>query len=415
MAIPHGTETRDDARNKYENEDNEHVLSSDENHTALIKTTTCSTDESTSLNTKAPVFWLTTMMILKTYCDALEVQTSEELKSLNKNHLNSEKKVNAIGSIVREKLNIMGKSKDKIVKYLKDVLQRTDYITRSEEICAYPILGLNEYYQELQNNPNMTTDERMKYDIIRCSTFSTYPNSSVSAMSLSRAGFYYEGNGDEVKCFRCGLKWKNWRRNDNPFQIHKDNSSNCAYINDVLQSNHRSSAPVQDTGSLDVDQQATERNATSERNERESGASLNGNNDQHSIMPNTLADPPQRSTPMTNEMSTQSSSSFANATSTANTNRTVTNTVVTNGPSASASTPSRPMANTPLPTTAAQTLEPLGISVERPKYPQYAVMAVRLSSFRNWPRHKSQNVETLAKAGFVYEGAFQIVRWRSRI
>ena len=410
MAIPHGTETRDDAWNKYGNEDNEHVLSSDENHTALINTTACSTGESTSLNTKAPVFWLTTVMILKTYCDALKVQTSEELKSLNKKHLNSEKKVNAIGSIVREKLNIMGKSKDKIVKYLKDVLQRTDYITRSEEICAYPILGLNEYYQELQNNPDMTTDERMKYDIIRCSTFSTYPNSDVSAMSLSRAGFYYEGNGDEVKCFQCGVKWKNWRRNANPRKIHKDNSGNCSHINDVLQSNQRTSAPVQDTGSLDVDQQADERNATSSAHARESRTSLNGNNDGISIMPNTLADPPQRSTPVTNEMPTQSRNSDAIITSTANTGRTVTKTVVTNGSSASASTLSRPTANTPLSTTAAQTLEPLGISVERPKYPQYAVMAVRLSSFRNWPRHKSQNVETLAKAGFVYEGAFQNVR-----
>ena len=53
---------------------------------------------------------------------------------------------------------------------------------------------------------------------------------------------------------------------------------------------------------------------------------------------------------------------------------------------------------------AASTLEPLGISVQKPKYPQYAVLATRLSSFRNWPKDLGQKPEDLAKAGFVYEG-----------
>ena len=404
MAIPYDIETQDDNNHRYESEDYEQERSSSGQNTLLKN----NTNESTSSNAKTTVHWLTAMMILKTYCDTLNVQSSEKFQLRKKKKLDSGNKSEAIVPYVRDKLKILGASKDKVVTYLKDILQRTDYIMRSEEICAYPILGLNEYYQELQSNPNMTTDERMKYDIIRCSTFSAYPNSDVSSMSLSRAGFYYEGNGDEVKCFQCGLKWKNWRGNDNPIEIHKDNSSNCAYINDVLQSNQRTSAPVQDTDNPVVYQQATEQNATLATNERGSGASLNGNNDGNSIMPNTQAEPPQRSTPMTNEVPTQSRNSDAITTSTTNTGRTETNTVVTNGSSASASTPSRPTANTP--TTAAQTLEPLGISVERPKYPQYAVMAVRLSSFRNWPRHKSQNVETLAKAGFVYEGAFQNVR-----
>ena len=46
----------------------------------------------------------------------------------------------------------------------------------------------------------------------------------------------------------------------------------------------------------------------------------------------------------------------------------------------------------------------LGISVQKPKYPQYAVLATRLPSFRNWPKELGQKPEDLAKAGFVYEG-----------
>ena len=53
---------------------------------------------------------------------------------------------------------------------------------------------------------------------------------------------------------------------------------------------------------------------------------------------------------------------------------------------------------------ASSTLEPLGISIAKPKYPQYAVLATRMSSFNSWPTDIGQRPEELAKAGFVYEG-----------
>ena len=55
---------------------------------------------------------------------------------------------------------------------------------------------------------------------------------------------------------------------------------------------------------------------------------------------------------------------------------------------------------------ASATLEPLGISIAKPKYPQYAVLATRLSSFNSWPTDNGQRAEELAKAGFVYEGIY---------
>ncbi|XP_046545605.1 LOW QUALITY PROTEIN: baculoviral IAP repeat-containing protein 7-like [Haliotis rubra] len=46
----------------------------------------------------------------------------------------------------------------------------------------------------------------------------------------------------------------------------------------------------------------------------------------------------------------------------------------------------------------------LGIVTDRPRHPQYAVEASRVSSFRNWPSGKEQTPEMLAKAGFFYAG-----------
>ncbi|XP_067676813.1 baculoviral IAP repeat-containing protein 7-like [Haliotis asinina] len=46
----------------------------------------------------------------------------------------------------------------------------------------------------------------------------------------------------------------------------------------------------------------------------------------------------------------------------------------------------------------------LGIVTDRPRHPQYAVEASRVSSFRNWPNGKEQTPQMLSKAGFFYAG-----------
>ena len=49
-------------------------------------------------------------------------------------------------------------------------------------------------------------------------------------------------------------------------------------------------------------------------------------------------------------------------------------------------------------------LDPLGINFDRPKYPSYAVVAVRISSFSHWPSTLTQTPRALALAGFFYAG-----------
>jgi hypothetical protein len=52
---------------------------------------------------------------------------------------------------------------------------------------------------------------------------------------LASAGFYYNGNGDEVVCFNCGMKHRNWRNRDSPLEIHKQMSPNCSFVLEAIQ------------------------------------------------------------------------------------------------------------------------------------------------------------------------------------
>lgn len=58
-----------------------------------------------------------------------------------------------------------------------------------------------------------------------------WPKESVLPASLmGSAGFFYEGNEDEVTCFSCGIGLCDWSKNDNPFMEHAIFNSDCPYI-----------------------------------------------------------------------------------------------------------------------------------------------------------------------------------------
>ncbi|KAL4232539.1 Protein DETOXIFICATION 47 [Mactra antiquata] len=54
--------------------------------------------------------------------------------------------------------------------------------------------------------------------------------------------------------------------------------------------------------------------------------------------------------------------------------------------------------------------EMLGINVERPKFPQFAMMNKRLESFDTWPEYLPVAVKDLVEAGLVYTGVGDSVR-----
>uniref|UniRef100_A0A2K6G4S2 RING-type E3 ubiquitin transferase n=1 Tax=Propithecus coquereli TaxID=379532 RepID=A0A2K6G4S2_PROCO len=89
--------------------------------------------------------------------------------------------------------------------------------------------------------------QKMKYDfsceLYRMSTYSTFPAGvPVSERSLARAGFYYTGVNDKVKCFCCGLMLDNWKQGDNPIEKHKQLYPSCSFIQNLVSSSVESTS-----------------------------------------------------------------------------------------------------------------------------------------------------------------------------
>jgi len=55
----------------------------------------------------------------------------------------------------------------------------------------------------------------------------------VNPIELAKAGFYYMGYADNVKCFSCNLVLSEWTADDDPMDEHYKHSPKCAYINAV--------------------------------------------------------------------------------------------------------------------------------------------------------------------------------------
>ncbi|XP_020851853.1 baculoviral IAP repeat-containing protein 2-like isoform X1 [Phascolarctos cinereus] len=76
-------------------------------------------------------------------------------------------------------------------------------------------------------------------ELYRISTFSAFPvNVPISERSLARAGFYYTGVNDRVKCFCCGLMLDNWKQGDNAIDKHKQLYPSCDFIQNLIAVNN---------------------------------------------------------------------------------------------------------------------------------------------------------------------------------
>ncbi|KAK3535787.1 hypothetical protein QTP70_021099 [Hemibagrus guttatus] len=74
----------------------------------------------------------------------------------------------------------------------------------------------------------------------RLNSFQTFPNSvQVPAERLARAGFYFTGESDRVRCFSCLHTIENWNQGDIPVERHQSVSPFCTFLKCV---HHRSLA-----------------------------------------------------------------------------------------------------------------------------------------------------------------------------
>ncbi|CAC5415994.1 BIRC2_3 [Mytilus coruscus] len=95
---------------------------------------------------------------------------------------------------------------------------------------ASPV-SLNNYFESLSSGSTMSMDESMSNHLLRLSSYSNFPRHvNVFVSALSKAGFYYTGSTDTVRCYACGITHQNWTRGDNPEEIHCRLSPSCTHL-----------------------------------------------------------------------------------------------------------------------------------------------------------------------------------------
>ncbi|QAT90397.1 IAP-3 [Spodoptera exempta nucleopolyhedrovirus] len=78
----------------------------------------------------------------------------------------------------------------------------------------------------------------------RLMSFDSWPvGHTVAPLSLARAGFYYLGRGDEVRCAFCKVEIMNWQSGDDPIQDHKRWAPQCKFIKNIIDDNDDEDGP----------------------------------------------------------------------------------------------------------------------------------------------------------------------------
>lgn len=83
---------------------------------------------------------------------------------------------------------------------------------------------INNYQYEDQNPEFITITSRLE-------SFKYWPSAlTQTPAQLATAGFFYDGIGDKVTCYSCGVCINNWKINSIPFVEHAKNLVVCSYM-----------------------------------------------------------------------------------------------------------------------------------------------------------------------------------------
>ncbi|NXU87232.1 XIAP ligase, partial [Xiphorhynchus elegans] len=101
---------------------------------------------------------------------------------------------------------------------LDDPDVEADYLLRTRQVVDMS----DSLYPK---NPAMCSEET------RLKSFHNWPlNGQLTPQELANAGFYYTGVGDQVACFCCGGKLKDWEPSDRAWSEHKRHFPKCLFV-----------------------------------------------------------------------------------------------------------------------------------------------------------------------------------------
>jgi len=102
------------------------------------------------------------------------------------------------------------------------------FLEMTEEFNAK---GLDYHIIKEMAGDVISIQEKMMFEGNRLISFQTWPpNANAYAFQLARSGFYYSGDSDEVICFACEGRIRDWQEKDNPMQKHIQRFPSCPFV-----------------------------------------------------------------------------------------------------------------------------------------------------------------------------------------
>ncbi|XP_039655272.1 baculoviral IAP repeat-containing protein 7 isoform X2 [Perca fluviatilis] len=101
----------------------------------------------------------------------------------------------------------------------------------SDSVDGQLLSQLQRMTMDEQGTAGQAVYPEMEAEDSRLTTFHNWPTeASVQPDVLVRAGFFYTGHGDNVKCFHCDGGLRNWEPGDDPWQEHAKWFPRCEFL-----------------------------------------------------------------------------------------------------------------------------------------------------------------------------------------
>ncbi|XP_077466480.1 E3 ubiquitin-protein ligase XIAP-like [Stigmatopora argus] len=100
---------------------------------------------------------------------------------------------------------------------------------------------------DLRQDDGLESDHMADFSVMNTRLHSFNGSSlseQVPAERLARAGFYFTGEADRVRCFSCRMTVENWCRGDTPVERHKEVSPLCKFLRCTHRSNFQNSSQL---------------------------------------------------------------------------------------------------------------------------------------------------------------------------
>ncbi|XP_060554196.1 baculoviral IAP repeat-containing protein 3-like isoform X2 [Ruditapes philippinarum] len=106
--------------------------------------------------------------------------------------------------------------------------QQTTTLSSNTTHSFEPMMTVINKIADGQRVPPQTT---MKYEMLRFCTLRSFPKGNKPYITrLAGAGFYYANEGDEVVCYCCARRRRNWTEFENPLEVHRELNPNCSFL-----------------------------------------------------------------------------------------------------------------------------------------------------------------------------------------